>query len=184
MTPRVASIIRNIEEERDNFVKRCNEAINQLLGPEIEAEDPLSQKQSGAPHRFNPTSNQTNTPQSNNSQESKSAAVPSPRRRGRPPKNLQTGSEKKSHTGQGPETEGKNFSVRDLVKEAIRSQTKPFTRDDIEIYIKARYPGIAPQISSKRYSNEMSYLRVTEKMISIISESEEGGPKVYNLIAA
>jgi hypothetical protein len=75
-------------------------------------------------------------------------------------------------------------SVKDIIREAVRSQTQPFTLQNVRDYIKERYPAAAGKIASGRYSKELYHLRVTERLFEISSRGEKGGAHVYKLKAA
>jgi hypothetical protein len=75
-------------------------------------------------------------------------------------------------------------SVKDIIREAVRSQTQPFTLRDVRDYIHERYPAAAGKIAGDRYSKELYHLRVTERLFEISSRGEKGGAHVYKLKAA
>jgi HEPN domain-containing protein len=75
-------------------------------------------------------------------------------------------------------------SVKDVIREGVRSQTAPFTLQDVREFIKERYPAMAGQIPSERYSKELYALRVAERLFEISSRGEKGGANVYKLRAA
>jgi hypothetical protein len=71
-----------------------------------------------------------------------------------------------------------------MIREAVLSQTQPFTLREIRDYIEARFPGAAGKIVGGRYSKELYHLRVTERLFDISSKGEKGGAHVYKLKAA
>lgn len=169
MSPGVASIIRNIEDERDAFVARCNAAIKELQ------ETSAGKTPKAGRHRFSPKVT-----------EPKATDSASPRPRGRPKKQKPNvaPAAKARRAAKKPRKGGRAFSVRKLIREAVRAQTKPFTLRDIKIYIDTRYPDIAGQIDSDRYSKELYYLRTVEQMFDLASAGEKGAPNVFMPLAA
>lgn len=165
MSDQMLAIIRGIEAERDNFVRRCNAAIEALRGGG-NASAALGK------HRFNaavaprPASRAANADRSI---------------RSRPTGGVRAG---RSKTAGGPAAPGDAKSVKDIIREAVRSQTQPFTLRDVRDYIQERYPAAAGKIAGDRYSKELYHLRVTERLFEISSRGEKGGAHVYKLKAA
>jgi hypothetical protein len=164
MSDQMLAIIRGIEAERDSFVRRCNAAIEALRGG--------GDSTALGKHRF------------------KAVVTPRPGRRaanaGGGARTRATGGvrEGQSKVTGGPAAPGAAKSVKDIIREAVRSQTQPFSLRDVRDYIKERYPAAAGKIASGRYSKELYHLRVTERLFEISSRGEKGGAHVYKLKAA
>ena len=75
-------------------------------------------------------------------------------------------------------------SVRDVIREAVRSQTQPFTVSNVKDYVKTRYPAIAATMIEDRYSKELYDLRTKERLFEISSKGEKGGAHIFKLKAA
>jgi len=165
MSDQMEAIIRDIEAKRDNFVRRCNAAIEALRG-------------SGAPaaglrkHRF----------EANVAPRPTGGAVHGGRRAGS--RSIKDGRWGKSKAANGSSGLGSTKSVKDIIREAVCSQTQPFTLQNVRDYVKERYPAAAGKIVSGRYSKELYHLRVTERLFEISSRGEKGGAHVYKLRAA
>lgn len=165
MSDQIEVMIRDIEAKRDSFVRRCNAAIEALRGV---GDATVGLRK----HRF----------------EAKVAARPpggaayggrGPRARST--KGVRKGKPKTANGSAGP---GSAKSVKDIIREAVRSQTQPFTLQNVRDYVKERYPAAAGKIISGRYSKELYHLRVTERLFDISSKGEKGGAHVYKLKAA
>ncbi|RXK54383.1 hypothetical protein ESB00_00350 [Oleiharenicola lentus] len=164
MSDEMLAIIRVIETERDKFVRRCNAAIEALRGGE-DAAAALGK------HRF------------------KATVAPRPPRVGaqrgaRAGSDVMEGRSPQTRAAGRPPGAGAAKSVKDMIREAVRSQTQPFTLRDVRAYIESRFPGAAAKISGDRYSKELYHLRVTERLFEISSKGEKGGAHVYKLKAA
>ncbi len=164
MSDQMLAIIRGIEAERDSFVRRCNAAIEALRGGgDVTA--------ASGKHRFEAT------------------VAPRPARRAAQVGGARSPSTKgvrrgKPKAANGSAGLGAAKSVKDIIREAVCSQTQPFTLQNVRDYVKERYPGAAGKIVSGRYSKELYHLRVTERLFEISSRGEKGGAHVYKLKAA
>jgi hypothetical protein len=164
MSDEMLAIIRGIEAERDKLVARFNAAIQALRGGDP-TETALGK------HRFKATV-------------APRASGPGARRGASGRANAGAG---RAPSGRGAsrfsEAEGAK-SVKDMIREAVLSQTQPFTLRDVRAYMEARFPGVAANIPADRYSKELYHLRVTERLFEISSRGEKGGAHVYKLKAA
>jgi hypothetical protein len=165
MSDEMQTIIRRIEAERDDFVRRCNAAIEALRGRE-DATAEIGQ------HRF------------------EAGVTSRPGRRvakaGRNPRSRATGiahARKRKESGGSAES-GEAKSVKDIIREAVLSQTQPFTLSNIKDYVRDRYPMVIGKIKGNRYSKELYNLRKTERQFDISSRGEKGGAHVFKLKAA
>ncbi|WP_157772247.1 hypothetical protein [Lacunisphaera limnophila] len=165
MSDQMEAIIRDIEAKRDSFVRRCNAAIEVLRGGGEATAGP-------GKHRFEATV----TPRP-----ARRAAQVGGGARSRSTKGVSRGKPKVANGSVGL---GAAKSVKDIIREAVRSQTQPFTLQNVRDYIKERYPAAAGKIVSGRYSKELYHLRVTERLFEISSKGEKGGAHVYKLKAA
>jgi hypothetical protein len=166
MSEQMQAIIRGIEAERDEFVRRCNAAIEALRG------DEAAEVTSGG-HRFT------------------TKVAPRPARKaattGAGAQSRTTGTRPRAGHAKaivGATETGVAKSVKDMMREAVLSQTQPFTLRQVRDYIEARFPGAASKIPSERYSKELYALRVGERLFEISSKGEKGGAHVYKLKAA
>jgi hypothetical protein len=165
MSDQMDAIIRDIEAKRDSFVRRCNAAIEVLRGG---GDSIVSLRK----HRF----------------EAKVAPRPA-RGEAHGGRSARSRSTKGVHRAKPKEANGSAGlgaakSVKDIIREAVRSQTQPFTLQNVRDYVKERYPAAAGKIVSGRYSKELYHLRVTERLFEISSKGEKGGAHVYKLKAA
>jgi len=164
MSERMNAIIEGIETERDNFVRCCNVAIESLRG----AYDVAA---AFGKHRFKATVASRPSRASATSGTRSRATAAGPR------------AGKSKAAGRSTEAvEAK--SVKEMIREAVLSQTQPFTLREVRAYIEARFPGATEKISGDRYSKELYHLRVTERLFEISSRGEKGGAHVYKLKAA
>lgn len=166
MSEQMQAIIRGIEAERDEFVRRCNAAIEALRG------DKAAEAARGG-HRF--TARVAPRPV----RQSTTTGVGA---RSRPTGTRPRAGQTKAALG-ATET-GAAKSVKDMIREAVLSQTQPFTLRQVRDYIEAQFPGAAAKIPSERYSKELYALRVSERLFDISSKGEKGGAHVYKLKAA
>jgi hypothetical protein len=158
-------IIKGIEAQRDNFVRRCNAAIEALRGGG-DSPAALGNNRFSAAVAPQPANRAANT----------GRGTPS-----RPANGVEE-SQNKAAGGRVASRDAK--SVKDMIREAVRSQTQPFTLRDVKVYVQERYPAAASKIAGKRYSKELYHLRVTERLFEISSKGEKGGAHVYKLKAA
>lgn len=170
MSEGIQAIIRQIETERDEYVRRCNAAISALKGETNE--DSTSDE-----HRFSPrvagrpADEIAGAGREEPSRVTPGAVAEKPRR------------EPAAGADRGAGTKGAK-SVKAMMREAVLSQTQPFTLRDVRGYIQTRYPDMAGKISSDRYSKELYQLRVAERLFEIYSKGEKGGANVYKVKAA
>ena len=173
MASGVMAIIHSIEAERDSFVMTCNAAIKELR--KLAAKE-LSKVDNAkfAGHRFSPKVAGTETADN---------ATSRPRGRPRKKKNFrQTATVREA--AEKSTRPRRAFSIRKLIREAVLSQTKPFTVRDIKTYVETRHPEVTSKIDSDRYSKELYNLRTVEKLFELASAGEKGAPHVFQNIAA
>jgi hypothetical protein len=173
MSGALGDLVEKIEAERDDFVRRCNAAIAALLGND------RSQTGDSPKHRFTPE-RLSQRPIRHAPLEAEQADQPParPKKLGRKPRILNESSAKNGAMGQAPRT------VKEMIKEAVRSQTGPFSLREVKEHVARHYPGEAAKIPSERYSKELYHLRVVEKLFDISSAGEKGAPNVYVLRSA
>jgi len=137
MSEQMQAIIRGIEAERDEFVRRCNAAIEALRG------DEAAEVTSGG-HRF--TTKVAPRP-------ARKAATTGAGAQSRTTGTRPRAGHAKALVGATETSVAK--SVQDMMREACSRKPSIHTQASKD-YIEARFPGAASKIPSERYSKELT----------------------------